>query len=83
VVIKEQKPEENKEKDGVLSKSDLIAFAFDLGFAIVIPLVIFALGGRFLDKKFETSPLFLIIGLLISIVFTGISIYKKTKKYTK
>lgn len=72
---------EKNSSDVLLGKRELIAFAYDIGFAIIIPLVIFALGGRLLDKKFDTAPIFMLLGLLISLVFTGISIYKKTKKF--
>ncbi len=72
-----------KDKISFMSRAELISFAFDLGFAIIIPLIIFALGGRFLDKKFETSPLFLIIGILISLIFTSVAVYKKTRKFTR
>lgn len=82
----EKKPEvveeKNAQETNSLSKSDLISFAFDLGFAIIIPLIIFALGGRLLDKKMDTSPLFLIVGILISLIFTGIAVYKKAKKFS-
>lgn len=72
---------EKESSNTLLSKGELIAFAYDVGFAIIIPLVIFTLGGRLLDKKLGTAPWCMLAGLLISLVFTGISIYKKTKKF--
>lgn len=75
-----QNPKQGEGKNG-MTRSDLIGFAFDLGFSIIIPLVIFAFGGRWLDVKFDSSPLFLIIGLLVSLVFTGIAVYRKTKNF--
>jgi F0F1-type ATP synthase assembly protein I len=63
------------------TRAELIAFAFDVGLAIAVPLVIFALGGRFIDRSYGTSPLFLIIGLLISLITTGITIWKKVKHF--
>lgn len=70
-------------ENSVFTKSALISFAFDLGFAIIIPLIIFALGGRLMDKKFHTSPFFLITGILISLFFTGYAVYKKSKQFGK
>ncbi|MFA6464001.1 MAG: AtpZ/AtpI family protein [Candidatus Paceibacterota bacterium] len=79
--------EKDKQKieldDQFMTKGQLIAFAYDVGFAIIIPLVILALLGRFLDQKMGTSPLFLIIGILLSLVSTGVMIYKKTKNFIK
>lgn len=63
------------------TKADLISFAYEVGMAIAIPLVIFALGGRFLDKAYGTTPLYLIFGLLLSLVSTSYIIYKKVKKF--
>lgn len=63
------------------TKEELVSFAFEVGSAIALPLVIFALGGRMLDRQFDTSPLYLIIGLLLSLVSTGIIIWKKVKTF--
>ena len=53
--------------------------AMNLGFMIVIPILIFGIGGVFLDKKFDTFPIFVLIGFFISMV-SGLSIvYIKTK----
>ena len=80
--------QENNEKktdldDQFMTKNQLISFAYDVGFAIMIPLVVLALLGRFLDQKLSTSPLFLIIGILLSLVTTTVVIYKKTKNFIK
>ncbi len=74
------KEENNNKEKGVLSRNELIAFAFDVGYSIIVPLVLLGLGGRLLDKKLETSPWFFIGGILFSLVITSISIYKKVKK---
>lgn len=52
--------------------------ATELGYLIAIPLVIFALIGRLLDKKFHTSPWLLLTGILISLAISSFLIYKKT-----
>lgn len=63
------------------TRAELIAFAFDVGMAIAGPLAVFAFIGRTIDKSYDTSPLFLIIGLLLSLVSTGIIIWKKVKHF--
>ncbi|MDI6777896.1 MAG: AtpZ/AtpI family protein [Patescibacteria group bacterium] len=55
-----------------------LKLAWDLGFTIAIPLVVFALAGRFLDKKLGTSPWLLLAGILISIAVSSWLVYKKT-----
>ena len=63
------------------TKAELIAFAFDVGIAIAVPLAIFAFIGRTLDNSYGTSPLFLVIGLLLSLISTGIIIWKKVRDF--
>jgi F0F1-type ATP synthase assembly protein I len=55
-----------------------LKLAWDLGFTIAIPLVVFALAGRFADKKLGTSPFLLLLGILISIGLTSWLVWKKT-----
>ncbi len=64
-----------KEKNQVWSA---LSLAWQLGYTIAIPVVVFGLLGRFLDKRLGTSPLFLLIGILISLVISSVGIYKKT-----
>ena len=54
-----------------------IGFAWELGYSIAVPLALFALGGRFLDKKLGTSPWLLLGGIVISIAITSFIVYKK------
>lgn len=57
--------------------------ALELGYTIAIPIVVFALVGRFLDKKLETSPWLLIAGILVSIVVSSVGVYLKAAKMMK
>lgn len=58
-----------------------LALAWELGYTIAIPLVIFALAGRFVDKYFNSSPLWLLIGIVVSIVFTSFLLVRKMKSF--
>lgn len=60
-----------------------LGFAWELGYSIVIPIVVFALAGRLLDKKLDTSPWLLLLGILISIIVTTVLVYRKTIKVMK
>jgi len=55
-----------------------LGFAWELGYSIAVPLVIFALAGRLLDKKLGTSPWLLLFGLLLAITSSSYIVYKKT-----
>jgi F0F1-type ATP synthase assembly protein I len=57
-----------------------LSLAFELGYIIAIPIVGFALGGRLLDHKFDSSPIFLLLGIFVSILLSSYLVYKKTQK---
>jgi len=57
-----------------------LGLTFQLGYTIAIPLVVLALFGRFLDKKFDTSPWLLLTGIILSLLITSWLIYLKIAK---
>ena len=57
-----------------------LALAWELGYTIAIPIVIFAIGGRFLDKKFGSSPILLLLGILLALIISSVGVYRKTMK---
>lgn len=57
-----------------------IGLAWELGYIITIPLVVLAVFGRFLDKKYSASPIFLLLGILLAIAVSGVLVFRKTKK---
>lgn len=54
-----------------------LSYAWQFGYTIVVPLVVFALLGRFLDRKLETSPWFLLGGILLSIIISSVAVVMK------
>lgn len=54
-----------------------------LGYVIAVPLVILALFGRFIDKKYDTSPWFLIVGMFLALIISTFWVYKKTMEIMK
>lgn len=65
----------NEQKDTSWSA---LGLAWELGYTIAIPIVVFALLGRFLDKKMGTSPWLLLGGIFLSIIVSSFMVYKKT-----
>ena len=53
---------------------------WELGYSIAIPIVVFALLGRLADKYFASSPVFLLVGIALSIVTTTIWLARKAKR---
>lgn len=56
-----------------------LGFAWDLGYTIAIPAIIFGLGGRYLDHTLHSSPVFLLIGLLLAFTISFITIAQKLR----
>jgi F0F1-type ATP synthase assembly protein I len=63
--------------------SSALSLAWELGYTIAIPLVVFALIGRFLDKNLGTSPWLLLVGIILSIIISTFAIYYKAVKIIK
>lgn len=51
-----------------------------LGFVIAIPAAVFAYLGALLDRKYHTSPLFIIAGLGLAIFLSSLAVYRMIKK---
>jgi F0F1-type ATP synthase assembly protein I len=50
-----------------------------MGFYIAIAIVLGIWGGHWLDAKFNTGPLWLIIGLILGIAVAGLGVYNMLK----
>ena len=57
-----------------------LSLAWELGYTIAVPIVVFALGGRLLDRKLETAPWLLLAGIFLSLVVSSWLVYFKTIK---
>jgi F0F1-type ATP synthase assembly protein I len=60
-----------------------IGVASGLGCSIVASLVVFIVGGIFLDRFLGTSPIFLLAGVGIGLIAAGYQLYELTQLGTK
>ena len=60
-----------------------LQMAWELGYMIALPLVIFALIGRYLDVKYQTSPLFILIGTFIAFFISSYFVWQKTLEISR
>lgn len=60
-----------------------LGMAWELGYVIAIPIVVLGLGGRMLDKHYNTSPWLFLTGVIVSIVLTSFGLVWKFKKLLK
>ena len=58
-----------------------LRIAGDFGIAIAVPIIIFVIIGQWLDEKYAKTPLFTVLAFVLAIVLSGVSIYKKAKRY--
>ena len=64
-------------------KDDLllaVRLAWNFGYIIAIPAVVFGFGGAKLDKAMGTSPLFLLIGFALALALSSWGIWRKLKE---
>ena len=54
---------------------------FGVGFYIAIAIVLGVLGGHWLDGKFNTGPLWLIIGLILGIAVAVLGVFNMLKPF--
>lgn len=78
---KQEQIVKSEPKKALATRAELVSFAFGVGSSIAVPLVIFALIGRLLDRNFGTGHIFLILGLLLSLISTTIIMIKKVKNF--
>lgn len=57
--------------------------ASELGFLIAIPIVVFALLGRWLDRRFGTGAVFIIFGIIVALTSTGFLIARRLEALVK
>lgn len=53
----------------------------DFGATIAVPVVIMAMIGHYLDNRWQTGPLFIILGFVLAALLTARIIYRKAKRY--
>jgi hypothetical protein len=73
------KSKDNKTEDGgaIVALSQV----FEIGYLVAIPAVIFSLTGRYFDRIFGTSPLFLLLGIFAFILLSSYLIYKRVQRF--
>lgn len=67
-------------------KDDLflaLRLAWDFGWIIAIPVVALGFGGAYLDKYLGTSPIFLLIGMVVAVGLSGWGLWRKLREILK
>ena len=69
-------------KKSILSSWEAVGFVWEVFAAIAVPTVLCALGGRWLDRRFETTPVFMGLGLVVAVLVSGVLVYVMAKKFS-
>ncbi len=56
-------------------------FVWEVFFLIAVPTVLFALGGRWLDRRWHLTPWFTLLGLLLALAVSGFLVVRKAKAF--
>ncbi len=60
-----------------------LRIAGDFGATIAVPVIFFVFVGQWLDERYATGKLFMILGLVFAALLSAKMIHKKAKKYGK
>jgi len=61
----------------------VLGLATEIGFVIAVPLVVLIFIGARLDEKFSTTPLFILLAFVVSIVISSMIIGRKIRALTR
>lgn len=74
--MKKADPEDLKTSKNPLG-INLLELGLQFGLIIALPLILFIGIGLYLDKHYQTVPLFIILGLFIALGISTYALYKK------
>lgn len=66
--------------NAVIKGVNLWALSGEIGFKLTLPLLIFMLVGIKIDKTFNTTPLFILVGLGVSMLSSAYLVYQIIQK---
>ena len=72
---------QNGKTQKVLNTTQLLGLVTELGFFIAVPLAILAFGGAFLDKSLSTSPLFLLLGMVLALCTSTYAVWMRIRPF--
>lgn len=60
-----------------------LSFVWDMVVIIALPTTLLALGGRWLDRKFGSTPWFTLLGLVVALTIAYVLVNRKAKEIAK
>lgn len=80
-----QPPASDTKDEGGIAKTLWLSvqLVWDMGWIIAIPAVVLGFIGAYLDRFFQTSPLFILLGFVLAFLFSAIGIFRKLREIMK
>lgn len=72
-----------KPKNDMIPNARVLNMALQVGFSTAITATAFILGGRALDQRFETTPLFSILGIILGLTGSLYLVYEIVHQFFK
>lgn len=63
-----------------MQKISLLEIGIEFGLIIAIPLIAFIAFGFYLDKTFQTVPVFILAGMFLALFISAYILYQKIKQ---
>ncbi len=60
---------------------EAVEYVWDVLLAVALPTTLFAYAGRWLDKRYELSPWFTVLGLCMALFVTRALVKKQIERY--
>lgn len=70
---------DSNQKPNVITSLEALSFVWDILLGIAIPILFFALAGRWIDTRFNVSPYGSFIGLLLALAVVTVIVTKQAK----
>lgn len=61
---------------------EAVGFVWEVFVSIAAPTVLCALAGRWLDKRYASTPWFMVIFLVLAVAISGLLVYRKAKQFS-
>jgi len=61
------------------SVGEMLGLVGQIGYLIAIPAFLFGFGGAWLDKRFNTSPWLMVMGLALALTVSILAVYRIVK----
>ncbi len=60
-----------------------VRLAWNLGFIIAVPVVVMGFAGEYIDRYFQMTPLFTIVGFVLAALLSGIGIARRLREISR